>query len=73
MIYAHRHFHDIKPCSKGNNLPTKGLLIAVLILTSSSAIQSCITVDPLVSLVLQTGLQCKHTSYKMKVITVWAF
>ena len=23
MIYAHRHFHDIKPCSKGNNLLTK--------------------------------------------------
>ena len=73
MISAHRHFHDIKPCSKGNNLPTKGLLIAVLIFTSSSALQSCITVDPLVSLVLQTGLQCKHTSHKMKVITVWAF
>ena len=73
MISAHRHFHDIKPCSKGNNLPTKGLLIAVLIFTSSSALQSCITVDPLVSLALQTGLQCKHTSHKMKVITVWAF
>lgn len=73
MISAHRHFHDIKPRSKGNNLPTKGLLIAVLIFTSSSALQSCITVDPLVSLVLQTGLQCKHTSHKMKAITVWAF
>lgn len=72
-MHTHEYSYDIKLCPKGNNLLIKGLLIAVPILTASSALQSCITVDPLVGLVLQIGLQFKHTFHKMKVITVWAF
>lgn len=64
--YAHTHTHlyDIKLCPKGSNLLIKGLLIAVPVLTTSSTLQGCISVDLLVGLVLQIGPQLKHTFHK---------